>query len=753
MVGLSGKRFLEVMNSDNLSVESADGVIRVGKSRMVLLDIEAGFWGLRRQMEALVGPQLTDTALQQAGANAGASFAQGFKPEVDGKTAESAFRACLAAFQASGFGEFEVDIIEWPLGRLVVTGRNTFEAWMMQQHGHQAERPFCAYTAGVLVGFINSLTGRKDVICLQQACQAQGAKSCQFELLPASEAQGTSVVSFELDSGSAVPLRMPIRAQSLESDTRELSTLLDISQSVASTLEIDEMLGLILEQFQTIVQYDGASVMTLDQDTLQILAYRGPIPQNEALALRFPLKEAGANQLVIEKREPVIISDVRRETPLAQTFQATAGERLDYMFDYVRSWMGVPLITRDQVIGMISLDHSEPNVYTRRHSLLARTFADKVAVAIENARLYHEEHERRRELQTLLDVAATANSSLDLQEMLWTTLDRLVNLVGASRAGVILQDEKSGELAPFLLRPERAVPAESMAELLQASQVVMDSGEALYVAPDIKQGFIEPGAFLPLRIREQVVGLMGIIGAEGEVFSSGQLALFQSIADQVAVAMENARLYEQAEQSAALAERNRLARDLHDAVSQTLFSASLIAEVLPQLWEKNPAEGRRRLEELRELTRGALAEMRALLMELRPSTLTDFSLGDLLRQLAEAEIGRSRLGVDLSIANERSLPPEIKIAFYRIAQEALHNVGKHAGATCVNMLLQFESNFVELVIADDGRGFDVENIPPNSLGVGIMRERAAKIRGNFTITSQIGEGTKITVRKPLGENK
>jgi signal transduction histidine kinase len=392
-------------------------------------------------------------------------------------------------------------------------------------------------------------------------------------------------------------------------------------------------------------------------------------------------------------------------------------------------------------------------VYTGRHSLLARTFADKVAVAIENARLYQEEQARRHELQTLLDVAATANSSLDLEEMLRTTLDRLVDLVGASRAGVMLRDEKSGELEPLLLRPERPIPAGGMADLHQASQMVVESGETLYIAPDIDQGFIEPGAFLPLRIREQVVGLIGIIGAEGEVFSSGQLALFQSIADQVAVAVENARLYEQAEQSAALAERNRLARDLHDAVSQTLFSASLIAEVLPRLWEKNPTEGRRRLEELRELTRGALAEMRALLMELRPSTLADFSLGDLLRQLAEAEIGRSRLDVDLAIENEQPLPPEIKIAFYRIAQEALHNVGKHAGAKSVDMLLQFEPAFVQLVIEDDGRGFDVKNIPPNSLGVGIMRERAAKIKANFSVASQIGEGTTITVRKPIGENK
>ena len=156
--------------------------------------------------------------------------------------------------------------------------------------------------------------------------------------------------------------------------------------------------------------------------------------------------------------------------------------------------------------------------------------------------------------------------------------------------------------------------------------------------------------------------------------------MFRAIAGQLSVAVENAYLFEKAEDVAIAAERNRLARDLHDAVTQTLFSASLIAEVLPRIWERDPDEGARRLAELRELTRGALAEMRTLLLELRPATLTESSLAELLRQLAQAIGGRSRLPIALHIAGERALPPETQIALYRIAQEALNNVGKHAGA-------------------------------------------------------------------------
>jgi len=214
---------------------------------------------------------------------------------------------------------------------------------------------------------------------------------------------------------------------------------------------------------------------------------------------------------------------------------------------------------------------------------LAWGIANTVALTIENARLYRVEQDRQRELQTLLDVAEAANSSLNLDEMLTTTLDRLAALVGASRAGVMLLDDASGELEARTIRPERMIAPEDLAEITQACQSVVASGQPLYVQPDAERGLIEPGALLPLRVRGQVLGALVIVGREGGRFSQGQVALFESIADQLGVAIENARLYEQAEQAAVATERSRLARDLHDAVTQTLFSASLIAEVLPRL--------------------------------------------------------------------------------------------------------------------------------------------------------------------------
>jgi PAS domain S-box-containing protein len=204
-------------------------------------------------------------------------------------------------------------------------------------------------------------------------------------------------------------------------------------------------------------------------------------------------------------------------------------------------------------------------------------------------------------------------------------------------------------------------------------------------------------------------------------------------------------LAHKAAEEAILAERTRLARDLHDAVTQTLFSASLIAEVLPELWEMNPEEARKSNEELRQLTRGALAEMRTLLLELRPSALTQARFPDLIKQLSEAVIGRARLPVKLSVEGEYELPPDVKVAFYRIAQESLNNIVKYSRARHVVINIDLDCCDVHFEIRDDGRGFDQSQIKPTSLGMRIMHERAEAVHAHLDITSVPGKGTMVKV--------
>jgi two-component system nitrate/nitrite sensor histidine kinase NarX len=221
-------------------------------------------------------------------------------------------------------------------------------------------------------------------------------------------------------------------------------------------------------------------------------------------------------------------------------------------------------------------------------------------------------------------------------------------------------------------------------------------------------------------------------------FNDASAKRLQAFGNQAASAIQNAKLYQQAQELAAVEERQRLARDLHDAVSQTLFSASMIAEMLPRLWQNKPETVPQRLAQLHRLIRGAMAEMRTLLIELRPTALVETELSVLLSHLADAVAGRTSTNVVLEVDGIDPLPSEVRIAFYRIAQEALNNVIKHARANEVRIAL-YSSD-------DDGRGFDPNAVLSNNLGLSIMHELADEIDAKLTITSTLEAGTEIILR-------
>ncbi len=250
---------------------------------------------------------------------------------------------------------------------------------------------------------------------------------------------------------------------------------------------------------------------------------------------------------------------------------------------------------------------------------------------------------------------------------------------------------------------------------------------------------------VPVRVGDRLVGVLDVTSSGTHALDEQDLFAARTLADQLAIAIQNMRLYQNAHELATSRERQRLARDLHDAVSQTLFSVSLIAEVLPRIYERDAEQGRMKLEELRQLTRGALAEMRMLLLELRPAALAETSLPDLLRQLSEAVVGRARIPVGLEVDGGAELPPDVAVALYRVAQEALNNVVKHADADSARVTLREcgrEGRGLELAIVDDGRGFDVQATSSGRLGLRIMAERAEAIGARLEVTSD-HDGTRV----------
>ena len=403
-------------------------------------------------------------------------------------------------------------------------------------------------------------------------------------------------------------------------------------------------------------------------------------------------------------------------------------------------------------------------------------------------RLFQRVEARTREQSTLLEISHTLASTLELQPEL--ILEQLREIIKYTHAGLFgLTDSTLTALAVRgTQRLEKATPfqvrlqgPETLAALFNGHRPIRiaDLGssdpEAVFLrnfltgnSAVLLEG-VQSWMWVPLAVKGRIIGGLGIAHARRKYFTAHHAALALSMADQVAITMVNAELYEHAQALAALQERQRLAQNLHDAVNQSLFSAGLIAEVLPRLWERDPVEARHSLEDLRRLTRGALAEMRELLAELRPSVLTDSSLGDLLRQLASAFTGRTNIPVSVNIAGEHVLPAETQVALYRICQEAFNNIAKHAGASQVEIKLEYDTdaieasssvahagetqevviNSVQMSISDNGRGFDTAELAaPGHYGLGMMYERAEAAGAQLTITSQPGHGTVVTLRWP-----
>jgi two-component system sensor histidine kinase UhpB len=201
---------------------------------------------------------------------------------------------------------------------------------------------------------------------------------------------------------------------------------------------------------------------------------------------------------------------------------------------------------------------------------------------------------------------------------------------------------------------------------------------------------------------------------------------------------------EKAQKLAAAEERQHLARELHDSVTQTLFTSTVMSESALRQWEINRKKAHKLVQQSHQLTTNALSEMRLLLLELRPASLMQQNLPVLIQLLTQSL--ESRTGIDMTTdLDETLLPPDVKVALYRIVQEALNNVTKHAQATHIRICLKNGSDQIEMTIQDNGKGFDVKQIAPTSLGLGIMQERAETIGALISIDSIPKQGTTIRI--------
>jgi signal transduction histidine kinase len=259
--------------------------------------------------------------------------------------------------------------------------------------------------------------------------------------------------------------------------------------------------------------------------------------------------------------------------------------------------------------------------------------------------------------------------------------------------------------------------------------------------------------YVPLVVKEEVVGLLVLNYHEPGYYTPYHAQLAQAVGTQVATAIENARLYDQAQDIAALEERQRLARELHDSTSQVLFSIQLGSRALRNfLQEEQLSEAKETVNYLIALAKGGLDEMRALIFDLRPESIEkEGLLGALQKQIVAL---KDRYNLELEVRFSRETEPELplkyKEAIYRVAREALHNVVKHASTERVELELTWDSQAIRLVVRDYGIGFEPDGDFTGHYGLHTMQERAQKLPGaNLSIESKPGEGARVCLDVPL----
>jgi signal transduction histidine kinase/HAMP domain-containing protein len=561
----------------------------------------------------------------------------------------------------------------------------------------------------------------------------------------------------------------------VEERTRELTALLEVSRTVTSTLDLQELVGVILDQLHGILEHSGSAVLVKEGSDLVIKAARATDGADRELGARIPITEDSELQRTIFAYKPVIIDDIRGDSSMAESYRSTIaalGLLEVQPFSEIRSWMALPLVAGENVIGMLTMSRTTPGYFTEEHARIVAAFANQVSLAIENARLFEQTQTRTRELRALLEVSRVVSSTLDLGEVLGAILDELGAITEHTGASILLFREDAlefvdarsmtGTTAPQGGRiPFSAAPALS-ARLQRGDTVIIDdirSDEQM--AADYRAAIASIGASdrppfdvirswmaVPLAVKDRVLGILTLSWTEPRHFTQEHARLARAFADQAAAAIENARLFAQTGQLAALEERQRLARELHDSVSQALYGIALGARTARTILDREPPKAIEPVDYVLSLAEAGLAEMRALIFELRPESLESEGLVAALEKQIAATRARYGLEITADLPEEPDISLERKEALYRIAQEALHNVVKHANATTVTVSLGRADGTMRLAISDNGRGFDAEGEFPGHLGLRSMRERAQRLGATINIHSTPGSGSSVEVELP-----
>jgi nitrate/nitrite-specific signal transduction histidine kinase len=533
--------------------------------------------------------------------------------------------------------------------------------------------------------------------------------------------------------------------------TKELTALNTIASTVNESLDLDQTLNRALDELLDLLGLEVGEIRLLDRERheLVIRTQCGLSPEFIQATDHYRVEETLPGRVLVSG-QPVIYEDILGNP---SNFW---GRR-----EGLRAAAICPLQAKEEQLGTLSLGTRHgPRHFSQNERELLRAVSDQVGVAIENAQLFEIEQRRAEQLQVINEVGQRIASILSVDEL----LEEIVHLVKETLGfylvgiGLIEEDEiviRTGAGRFWEDRQFRPLRLHVGNEGIVGW--VATTGEPLLVR-DVSQEpryYSLPGAgetrselAVPLKTKETTIGVLDVQSKRLNAFDEQDLTVLQSLARQAAIAIENARLYQQAQQLAVIEERTRLARDLHDSVTQSLYGVTLFAEAAGRVLTAGDSElAGEYLNELQHTAQDALQEMRLLIFELRPSILEENGLAVALQARLESVEARAGLETSLKVEGEdQRLPAEIEEGLYRIAQEALNNALKHAQAHHITVCLCHDQSTLLLEIADDGVGFE-PSIARQQGGLGLrgMEERAAQLGTRLSIQSEPGAGTKVRV--------
>ena len=590
-----------------------------------------------------------------------------------------------------------------------------------------------------------------------------------------------------------VPNNDAIRARRRTRALQRQRSLRAVIEAIGGGLELRPLLTRIVHQACKLLEADHGTIGLVDEARGVVRTEAGfNMPPNE-LGTELGIGE-GIAGLVLEAQRPLRFSrygDVPRPTQRGMLNDAI---------------LGMPIVWRDAMIGFFGIGRSPKTVpatrgrgtrskasatstrrtaarrFTQSDGAALGEFARHAAIAIQNARAYEVEQQRAERLRIITRIGAIITSDLRLRDLLKKAADAVHELLGYPNVAIALIDPEDphtlildtlGGHYRSIIHGEYQFPTDQgiMGAAARTKETVLVNdvlADPRYLrTPGARDVYAEIA--VPIVLGDSVLGVLNVEADEALGESDAELLRF--VADQMGVAIANARLHAVAHKLATNEERNRLARELHDSVTQLLFSMTLIAQSLGAAWKRDPAEGERRVARLLELSQAALAEMRALLSELRPGS--DTPPGSETAPVARAadairrhglvgalrrhcrDLGADGLRVIFSARGYVASPGGHEYELFRIAQEALHNVAKHANARVVELTLSTTTAATVLRVCDDGTGFGGGMPDAHSgrtwpgLGLRTMRERAESLGAHFTVQSSPGGGTTVEVSVPL----